>query len=211
METHQETHQFFDLNSDNIESLLSSDPPLIEAIKELKSASDAIHRMGKVGVGSFYEYDRAWRDFLQAIDRTWNKVSARCKGERKWKRFQSQYEKARKNDELLKYLSQARNVSEHTISPVIKEWDANLKAKMSSSGVMLTWNKWDRPLLPVINRGTRFLPPKKHLGKPLDFYREQHGHIEEPRLVAGLAMKFYVAMVNEISKKVFEHGSTRAR
>src|SRR5690625_6735723 len=112
METHQETHQFFDLNSDNIESLLSSDPPLIKAIKELKSASDAIHRMGKDGVGSFYEYDRAWRDFLQAIDRTWNKVSARCKGERKWKRFQSQYEKARKNDELLKYLSQARNVSE---------------------------------------------------------------------------------------------------
>lgn len=211
METRQETHQVFDLNSGNIESLLSSDIPLIEAIKELKAASDAIQRMDEVGVGSFYEYDRAWRDFLQAIDRAWNKVSARCKGEEKWKHFQSAYEKARKNDELLKYLSQARNVSEHTISPVIKDWDADLKARTSSNGVMLTWNKWDRPLLPVINRGTRFLPPRKHLGKPLELYRKQHGNMEEPRLVAGMAMRFYVEVVNEISKKVFGHGFTKTR
>jgi len=40
---------------------------------------------------------------------------------------------------LLNYLVQARNVTEHSISPVIKEWDANLTATPVSGGIQLNW------------------------------------------------------------------------
>jgi hypothetical protein len=192
----------FDIHTDKIESIEEHNPPLIEAIKELKSADRAYERMIQVGVGSFFEYEAAWRDFLHAIDRVWNKTAARCKNEAKWPRLKSKYEGLRKSDPLLKYIVQARNVSEHTISPVVKDWDAELKATQITNGIRLNWKPWDRPLLPVTNRGTTFLPPKKHLGKPMSHYMRPGQ--EEPKIVAECAMYFYLEMLNEVGREVFK-------
>ncbi len=191
----------FNIHTDKIESIEEHKLPLIEAIKELKSADRAYERMIRVGVGSFFEYEAAWRDFLHAIDRVWNKTAARCKNEVKWPKLKSKYEGLRKNDPLLKYIIQARNVSEHTISPVVKDWNANLRARPTKNGIQFDWNHWDRPLLPVTNRGTTFLPPKKHLGKPMNFYMRSGQ--EEPKIVAECAMYFYLEMLNEVGKEVF--------
>ncbi len=184
-----------------IEEIEKHNPPLLEAIKDLKDAANAYKKMASIRVGSFLEYDRAWRDFLQSIDRVWNKTVDRCRHEKKWQKFKSKYENLRKKDPLLRYITQARNVTEHSISQVVKEWDANLRVKNVGKGMELQFDPWDRPLLPVNNRGTIFNPPKKHLEKPMSHYKKIG--VEEPLLVADLAMQFYINMINELSQELF--------
>lgn len=193
----------FDLYNVTVDDLQEYDLALIAAFVELVGATNAYKKMVEVGVGSFHQYDMAWREFLQAIDRAWNKVLVRCHGEKKWQKLKSKYEKLRKEDPLLKYVAQARNVTEHSISDVIMDWDANLKAQPVLGGIHLSWSPWDRPLLPVTNRGATFLPPKKHLSKSMDYYRQKRPGVEEPRVVAELAMQFYVRMMQEITNEVF--------
>ncbi|HDS0925787.1 hypothetical protein [Pseudomonas sp. CJQ_13] len=193
----------FDLYNVTVDDLQEYDLALIAAFVELVGATNAYKKMVEVGVGSFHQYDMAWREFLQAIDRAWNKVLVRCHGEKKWQKLKSKYEKLRKEDPLLKYVAQARNVTEHSISDVIMDWDANLKAQPVLGGIHLSWSPWDRPLLPVTNRGATFLPPKKHLSKSMDYYRQKRPGVEEPRVVAELAMQFYVKMMQEITNEVF--------
>jgi hypothetical protein len=193
----------FDLYSITIDELKKYDIGLISVLAELINATNAYKKMVSVGIGSFHQYDMAWRDFLQSIDRAWNKVLARCQNEKKWPKLKSKYEKIRKEDPLLKYISQARNVSEHTISDVIKDWNPNFKATAGAGSIHLSWSNYDRPLLPVKNRGTVFNPPKKHLSKPIEYYRDKRPGVEEPRVVAELAMIFYTEMVMEISNELF--------
>lgn len=191
------------LDSYNIEELDNLNIPLIEPLKELKAASNAYQRMTDTGVGSFHQYDRHWRDFLHSLDRFWNKLVAACEGQQHWPRFKSKFGHLRKKDELLLYLVQARNVSEHSISQVVKDWSADLKADSVAGGIRLSWNPWDRPLLSVVCRGVTYNPPRRHLGKPISYYREQRAQVEEPRVVAELAMKFYVEVFNEVNSKLF--------
>ncbi|TRX75259.1 hypothetical protein [Pseudomonas mangiferae] len=193
----------FDLYNVTVDDLQEYDLALIAAFVELVGATNAYKKMVEVGVGSFHQYDMAWREFLQAIDRAWNKVLVRCHGEKKWQKLKSKYEKLRKEDPLLKYVAQARNVTEHSISDVIMDWNANLKAQPVLGGIHLSWSPWDRPLLPVTNRGATFLPPKKHLSKSMDYYRQKRPGVEEPRVVAELAMQFYVNLMQEITNEVF--------
>lgn len=180
--------------------------PLVEAAKELKAADGAYRRMVQIGINNFTDYERAWRDFLHCIDRAWNKTCAETKGRKNWQRIQSEYQNLRKTDPLLKYLFHARNVSEHTISPLIKEWKPNFKVTPVGDKVGFKWDEWDRPLLPVTDRGTLFNPPKKHLGKPWSHYRRIG--VSEPRTAAELAMKFYVGMLTRVSAEVYPGGRT---
>lgn len=193
----------FDLYNVTIDDLQKYDLALISAFMELINATSAYKKMVAVGVGSFHQYDMAWREFLQAIDRAWNKVVVRCQDEKKWQKLKSKYEKIKRDDPLLKYIAQARNVTEHTISDVIRDWAPNLNAQPAVGGIHLSWSPWDRPLLPVTNRGTTFLPPKKHLSKPMEYYREKRPGVEEPRVAAELAMKFYVEMLEDITNELF--------
>ncbi|MHB1232902.1 MAG: hypothetical protein ACYCZQ_10050 [Burkholderiales bacterium] len=178
--------------------------PLVEAAKELKAAAAAIQKMATVGIQSFHEFDRAWREFLHCIDRAWNKTRDEVRGRKRWQHIESEVEKLRKTDPLLRYLIQARNVSEHTIAPLIKEWDPNLKVTPVGGKVRFEWDGWDRPLLPVVNRGTVFNPPRKHLGKPMSHLRRKG--VSEPRMVAELAMNFYVGVINRVSTEVYPGG-----
>lgn len=169
---------------------------MVGAAKELKAADAAFRDMVAIGIQSFHEYDRAWRDFLHSIERAWNKTIAEARGRKNWQRIKSEYDHLRSTDPLLRYLIQARHASEHTIDPLIREWDANLKVTPIGDRVRIEWDDWDRPLLPITNRGTLFNPPKKHLGKPMSHYRRKG--VSEPRTAAELAMQFYVPMLNRV-------------
>ena len=125
------------------------------------------------------------------------------RGEKNWPRFKSKYFRPRKKDPLLLYLVQARNVSEHSISPAIKEWDADLKATSIPGGIKLNWDQWDRPLRTIQNRGVTYNPPKKHLDIPISQYKSERPGTAEPTLVAELAMLFYVKALNEINANLF--------
>lgn len=181
--------------------------PLVEAAKELKAADAAYRRMLQIGLGRFTEYDRAWRDFLHCVDRAWNKLSAEAEGKKNWPKLKSEFERLRKTDPLLKYVVQARNASEHSIDPIIRDWQPNLRVTPTGNGALLEWDEWERPLLSVTNRGTIFHPPKKHLGKPMSNYRRKG--VTEPHTVAELTMAFYVAALNRVSREVFPGGKSR--
>ncbi len=190
--------------SERIENWEEQTFPLVEAAKELKAADEAFGEMVAIGIHSFHEYERAWRDFLHCIERAWNKTCAEARGRKNWQRIESECEKLRKTDPLLRYLIHARNVSEHTIGPLIKEWDANFRVTPIGDKVRFEWDEWDRPLLPVTDRGALFNPPKEHLGKLWSHYRRRG--VSEPRTAAELAMKFYVGMLNRVSAKVYPGG-----
>lgn len=177
--------------------------PLYPVLAEIKAASDAVRCMDEIGVGNFHLFELSWQNFLQSLDRCWNKLQATCYGKKGWQTLESKIVNKRKKDQLLNYLIQARNATEHSISPVIKEWDANLTATPNKSGIMLSWAPYDRPLLNVNNRGQIFLPPKEHLGKPMSFYKIKYPQQSEPIVAAILAMNFYVDCINKVSEKIF--------
>jgi len=190
-----------DLNKDKITH--HHENPLYPVIVELKAASDAIKEMQEIGVGEFQLYEIAWHKFLQSIDRSWNKLQSCCLEKKGWKTFESKINNKRNKDQLLNYLKQARNATEHSISPVLKEWDANLTANPTKDGIQLTWSPYDRPLQVITNRGCVFLPPKEHLGKPMNFYSSKYKNETEPMVAAILAMHFYLEWTNKASEKLF--------
>lgn len=180
-----------------------SNLPVYPLIVELRAASDAIHKMCEISVGKFQLFEIEWQKFLQSIDRFWNKLKACIYDKKGWQTFESKIAHKRKKDQLLNYLAQARNVTEHTISPVVKDWDANLKATSLNGGVHLSWDPFDRHLLTVINRGQKYPPPQMHLGKPMSFYRAQYKNEPEPVVVAILAMEFCIGWMNKASAQFF--------
>lgn len=195
------------LSSDDITKFHSH--PLYPAFAELKSASDAVKEMETISVGNFHLFELAWQKFLQAIERCWKKLQFSCHGRKGWQTLESKIINKRKKDQLLNYLTQARNATEHSISPVIKEWDANLTVTPLNGGMQLNWEPYDRPLLEITNRGRVFYPPKEHLGKPMAFYRAQYKSQPEPIVAAILAMNFYVEWLNKVSKQLFSQDKQR--
>lgn len=176
--------------------------PLVEAAKELKAAYEAYIKLTVIGVGRFHDYDRAWRDFVISIDRAWKKLKSEAYGRKKWKKIESEVERMRKKDSLLKYLVQARNVAEHSKDPLIQDWEPNLRVQNISGKLKFEFVKFDRPLLPVKNRGTIFNPPNEHFGKKLEHYRTKKNK-PDAVLVAELAAHYYVDIMNKTLKEVF--------
>ena len=161
------------------------------ALRELKKAAEACRRMAKVGVGSFSEYDDAWRAVLTHVDRTWNKLQAAARDRQGWHAIEYRCRRLRKEDPLLLYVRQARNVEEHTITPIAKDWDP----EMNVVGSILSFNPWSRTLLPVTNRGKTFQPPKEHLDIRLEN--------ASPLDVANAAITFYCKLYNDVLTEVY--------
>jgi hypothetical protein len=156
--------------------------------------------MVEIGIGDFSEYEKAWRDFLHRIERVWVKTQATVHGMSGWQKLESEIGRIRKTDELLRYLQHARNADEHSISQLANDWQPNLKAINIDGKVQLSWEVWDRPLLPVSNRGAIIPPPKSHLGKSIEHLKSQGK--AEPRIVAELALRFYINFLNRVVEEV---------
>jgi len=174
--------------------------PLRHAAEEFSLADCAYRKMVKISVGDFVEYEKAWREFLHHIERVWVKTQAVVYDMPNWKKIESEVLQLRKHDSLLAYLQQARNVDEHSISDVVKEWEPCFRAKQKCDRVELTWKEWDRPLLPVKNRGVVYSPPTNHLGNDIECLK--HKGKAEPRVIAELALKFYCDFLNKVSVEV---------
>jgi hypothetical protein len=170
------------------------------AAEEFSLANRAYRRMVEIGVGDFSEYEKAWREFLHRIERVWTKTQAAVHNMPNWQKIESEVSRLRKNDPLLNYLQQARHVDEHSISELAKDWDPKLKAKQKGDKAKLSWQAWDRPLLPVKNRGVVYNPPKTHLGQSIEHLKCKGK--AEPRVVAELALRFYCDFLNRVSVEV---------
>lgn len=174
--------------------------PLRYAAEEFSLADSAYRKMVKIGVGDFAEYEKAWREFLHHIERVWIKTQAAIHNMPDWQRIESEAEGLRTNDPLLAYIKQVRNVDEHTISDIAKDWDPRFKVIQKGNKIELNWKEWDRPLLPVKNRGIVYNPPQSHLGKSIEHLKRKGK--AEPRVVAELALKFYCDFLNKVSDEV---------
>jgi hypothetical protein len=117
-----------------------------------------------------------------------------------WQKIESEVSSLRKSDPLLSYLQQARNVDEHSIQELAKDWDPKLTGIQKGNELHLSWQPWDRPLLPVKNRSVTFPPPKTHMGKSLQPMLDKGN--AEPRVVAELALEFYCNLLRRVSKDV---------
>lgn len=174
--------------------------PLKFAVQEFSFADEAYRRMVKIGVGDFFEYQKEWRKFLRRIERVWVKTQAAVHGMPNWQQIESEVSRLRKKDPLLHYLQQARNVDEHTISELAEDWEPRLEVKQTGNKVEIRWQPWDRPLLPVKNRGVTCDPPKTHLGKSIEHLKGKGK--AEPRVVAELALRFYCHFLNRVYLEV---------
>lgn len=177
--------------------------PLHDASKELMAAIDFYQKMLEHHLGDFATFEAAWREFLQKIERVWNKTQAAVCEHPRWPRLESEVVRLRNTDPLLRYLRHARNADEHSIQAMASDWDANLRAsQVGEKTVRLDWEPWDRPLLPVSNRGVVFDPPKEHLGESITEKFKKGA--AEPIVIADLALHFYRDLLNRTIAEVLE-------
>ena len=173
--------------------------PLRHAAEEFEAADIAYRKM--IGLGqAFSEYEAAWREVLRRLERVWSKTQAAVHERPGWSKIQSEVASLRKNDPLLQYIVHARNADEHSIQDMAKEYEWNLSATPQPEGVVFRWSPWDRPLLPVMNRGVTYQPPRVHLGNSIEHLFGKGK--AEPRVVAELAMRFYVTLLDRVSMEV---------
>jgi hypothetical protein len=174
--------------------------PLRFAYDELFFAEQAYQQMIKIRVSNFPEYEKAWRQFLHHIERVWVKSKAAVKDMPNWQKIEAEVSTLRKKDPLLSYIHQARNVDEHSISELTRDWDPKIKSKQKGAELEISWEPYDYKLLPVKNRGVIYDTPKTHLGQSI-VHLKGKGKLE-PRIIAELALRFYVDFFNRVSRDV---------
>jgi hypothetical protein len=128
-----------------------------------------------------------WLDFMRAIERVWNKAEGHFSRSPKWQPWRGRYVRLRKQDPLLIYLAQARNVEEHSSEPSAVAVPGGFsigrgaksvyieKLRIDGSGRVAEYRgshpiEIQHPTVApagIDNRGVRYEPPTSHLGNPV--------------------------------------------
>lgn len=190
--------------------------PLAEPRKLLAKAKKCLYNIGQSS--SLEQQQEHWVEFLHILERLWNKAEyelRRYEGYENWPK-RIKINKLRKQDELLRYLKNARDVDEHSDSPITKVQPGGLginplfgdelsfNMSFGSGGKISTFHsnvpvKVD--LIPdtikpidVTNRSGKHSPPTSHLGQPI---------IDQSLSeLARLGLSFYTDYLNE-AERVF--------
>lgn len=176
---------------------------LHHASKELIAAVDFYTKMHDNQLASdFATFDSHWREFLQKIERTWNKTEAGVSDRNDCKLILDQTRNLRKTDDLLVYLRHARNTDEHANHDIARDWVGDLRASPAEpTGIRIEWNPWDRHLLPVMNRGVVYQPARVHLG--VSFADQLGKGVAEPVIVGDLALQFYLKTLQRLEAQIY--------
>lgn len=173
---------------------------LYRPAEEFESAAKAWQAMGKVGVRPIKELENSWSLFLMHIERLWNKLLAAGRGLAGWQKIESEVSNHRKSDPALVYAHHARNATEHTIQEFAVDWKGPLTAVPTHDGFAMSWPPWDRPLLPVKDRGQIYQPPREHLG--LDISKEFGKGMPQAYVVGEHVLRFYFEVLNRAARDV---------
>lgn len=156
-----------------------------KALIELENALKAIEAME--ASKDLHSYERAWIDFVTYIDRTYNKIRAATPPDGKAHKILAKINQDRKNDDLLKYIMQARNSSEHSIDSITEKQAGGLSigsGHKSNSGyihsliykngvveqsplnynVIVEFSEEGLRLAQIRNRGVIYDAPTFHMG-----------------------------------------------
>ena len=157
-------HSDFMQPSPNIHSELCRCSELLEKLASTKSPD---------------EFDDVWQRFLGHLERVWNK----------WNGWKGRFEKHRRSDPLLIYLTNARGAHEHTVADITSKKPNSIGIGAGPSGSVhikqliiepnnLLRGEWDGDLavtfipgqvdpVAVTNRGKIYEVPTSHMGSPL--------------------------------------------
>ena len=155
--------------------------------EELKRARIAIDNMRDSGDSR--EFEEHWKEFLHRVERSWNKARAHYGKSPKWSGWQSSHERARRTDQLLSYLENARGAEEHTVNEIVEHRPGGIGINAAegnslylerlevNNGKVSVWSPQrlkieflptKMALAPIVNRGKTFAPPSRHLGREVN-------------------------------------------
>jgi hypothetical protein len=156
----------------------------------------------------FPTLEKHWASFLVSAGRVFTKLEQGAKLSSKGKAWWGNQLHQRRTDPLLRYLWHARNADEHTLQRInelqpaqaqviepTKEDIEQLERAMKKETRpwaplgMVQWTPEHVVLLPVVDRGVRYEPPKEHLGRPIDNSSPAH--------IAALALAYLDAMLKQ--------------
>lgn len=192
-----------------------STDPLKPARMELIAAQHALSSMK--AAKSLDEFESEWRQYLNAIEKLWQKTERCCQHVRStFQPWQGEYHRLRRKDMLLRYLKQARDADNHSIQDVtaiqpgrrgyrfINPYGGFIKHMEIRNGEvvhyegdpMIVEETPPHPVaVPVKNNGEWYNPPTIHLDKPVANHH--------PVLLAELGIEFYGTFLREVEKKFF--------
>jgi hypothetical protein len=186
------------------------------AKKELESARRAVQLMKSAE--SFDLFDEEWRDFLNCLEKLWNKTERGCLHvKNKFQPWQGKCSSLRRKDMLLRYLKQARDADNHSIQEVSEIKPSHramnfanskggyIKKMVISNGqvehyegdpMVVTDHPATIEAIKVKNSGNWYNPPSTHLGKPVTS--------THPAVLAELGLSFYDNFLKETEATFFE-------
>lgn len=189
------------------------------AKKELEAARRAVELMKSAE--SFEIFDEEWRDFLNCLEKLWNKTERGCQQfKTKFQPWQGKYAALRRKDMLLRYLKQARDADNHSIQEVatVKPGHRTMNfvnpgggfiKQMTLHGSEITHYEGDPIVVTdhpatieavrVKNSGSWYNPPTTHLDQQIISHH--------PVVLAELGLKFYEHFLNETAEIFFGQGS----
>ena len=102
--------------------------PLGRAKRELRAAMSALEAMRTAA--TYDEFLTAWQSFLDRLEKVWVKIERECQAFRaRFEPWQSAFKRVRDNDELLRYLRQARHADQHSVRLSVEEMAGRIEFK----------------------------------------------------------------------------------
>lgn len=154
---------------------------------ELRRCTELLDQLG--AASSPEDLEEKWQRFLGHLERVWNKCENHFGRSPRWNGWKGRYEKQRKADPLLSYLTNARGAHEHTVASITEKKPASIgigagrgssvfikHLEISPDGNIS--GDWDGELAvtftpaqvaatAITNRGRTYVVPTSHLGDRL--------------------------------------------
>lgn len=153
---------------------------------ELQKCAELLEALEKAA--STQEFEELWQRFLGNLERVWNKCLNHFGKSPKWNGWKGRFERERRIDPLLSYLSNARGAHEHTVADITTSQPASIgigagpngsvHIKHLSIGPNGITGDWAGDLaitfipgkvdpIAVTNRGRIYQVPDSHIGQKL--------------------------------------------
>ncbi len=158
--------------------------PQIQA--ELNKCAALLEEMAHTATAP--EFEEKWQRFLGYLERIWNKCQDHFGRSPKWNGWKGRFEKQRRTDPLLSYLSNARGAHEHTVADITERTPGSIGIGAGPSGsvhikhlhigpdgvqgdwtgeLAVTFTPGKVNPVSVTNRGRVYAVPEAHLSEKL--------------------------------------------